>query len=825
MMRFCRLAVSLNVVALVSLTCGPVSAEPLRESTLLNDALDGPLRDCDEIIFAQRVSGNDHWYGNFGHYCETESQYSDRAITKEGDMRYAFGDGGRLCRLNLRTGKLTVLLDDPAGGVRDPNVHYDAAKILFSYRKGLTKTYHLYEIDVDGSNLRQLTDGPDNDIEPIYTPSGNIVFCSSRCHRYVPCWRTQVATLYGCDADGRNIRMLSNNAEQENTPWMLPDGRILYMRWEYVDRNQMLYHHLWTINPDGSGVMVYFGNQHDGLAMLDAKPIPATDKVVASFSPAHGLPEHMGPVTIVDPSLGPDEMSMARSLGKRSFRDPYPLSGDRFLVADNGGIHLLSSNGEVQTVYSPQESGPRWQCHEPRPLRSRRRESILPSGVALDEPTGRLVLSDIYEGRNVDGIRPGEVKKLLVLEQLPKPANFSGGQEPLTIGGTFTLQRIIGTVPVEEDGSAYMELPAARSLFFVALDENDLSVKRMQSFVTVQPGETTSCVGCHEQRTRAPHARPTNTLLAMRRPPSRPQPFRDAPDVLDFPRDVQPILNRHCVECHRPDRREGGVDLSGDHTPLYSTAYWTMFGHDLVADGRNKQGNRPPRTIGTSASRLMKLIDGSHYDAAPSEHERTVVRLWIESGAVYPGTYAALGSGMYPVKFPEATMKGRCGECHTATKASYRNVKAKAFYFQFGTREPPQPLLQDINDIILIRHLAYFQSGEAPLYQAMCNLDRPEKSIVLTAPLSRAAGGLELCGRSVFKNTSDPAYREILAAIEAAAEQLADQKRFDMPGFRPNRFYIREMQNFGILSAEAKENVSINPYATDQAYWATFFHR
>ena len=140
-------------------------------------------------------------------------------------------------------------------------------------------------------------------------------------------------------------------------------------------------------------------------------------------------------------------------------------------------------------------------------------------------------------------------------------------------------------------------------------------------------------------------------------------------------------------------------------------------------------------------------------------------------------------------------------------------------------REPPQPLLQDINDIILIRHLAYFQSGEAPLYQAMCNLDRPEKSLVLTAPLARDAGGLELCGRPVFENTSDPAYREIHAAVETAAEQLSQQKRFDMPGFRPNRFYIREMQNFGILPQTMPPDATVDPYATDQAYWRTFVHR
>jgi len=131
---------------------------------ILQTVLNGPMAGCDEIVFAQRVSGNDHWYGNFGHYCETESPYTERAMIKEGDMRYAFGNGGRLCRLNLRAGKLTVLLDDPEGGIRDPNVHYDGKKILFSYRKAGTKTYHLYEIDVDGANLRQLFFFNDKDI-------------------------------------------------------------------------------------------------------------------------------------------------------------------------------------------------------------------------------------------------------------------------------------------------------------------------------------------------------------------------------------------------------------------------------------------------------------------------------------------------------------------------------------------------------------------------------------------------------------------------------------------------------------------------------------
>jgi hypothetical protein len=667
----------------------------------------------------------------------------------------------------------------------------------------------------------------------------------------VPCWRTQVATLYRCDADGGNVRMLSNNAETENTPWMLPDGRVLYMRWEYVDRNQLLYHHLWTVNPDGTGVMVYFGNQHPGLVMLDAKPIPGTGRVVASFSPDHGRAEHMGWITIVDPRNGPDDMTRTRRISERSFRDPYPVSDEFFLVADDRGIYVLNDRGGLATVFEPGSSGCPLPPHEPRPLRPRLREPVLHSRFSNNEDVGHLLLHDVYAGRNMEGVRRGEIKKLLVLEQLPKPANFSGGQEPLTIGGTFTLQRILGTVPVEPDGSAYFAAPPVRSLFFVALDEHDLSVKRMQSFTSVQPGETLGCVGCHEPRTQAPHGdavseggtgtplptsftglhgvgsepvpllprRDALTLEAARRRPSRIEPFAGIPDVLDFPRDIQPILDRHCVECHHAGRREGGVELTGDMTPLYTISYWTMFTESLVSDGRNGRGNRPPRTIGSSASRLMTLIDGSHHNARLSERERTTIRLWIESGATYPGTYAALGSGMHPVDLPHEVFRRRCAECHTATEPSYRNVKADAFYYQFGQRRPPQPLLTSIQDIILIRHLAYFQLGESRLYQAYCNLSRPEQSLFLLAPLAKGAGGLGTCGAEVFADVHDADYQAILAAIQSAADRLNESKRFGMKGFVPNRFYIDEMQNYGLLPRPLPPDAEIDVYELEQAYW------
>lgn len=793
----------LVIALLLLLSVQPATGDEAAPAThqpgpLLSNMLAGPLAEQDEIVFAERVAGRDHWYVTFGYYSCHQGPGSKLGFGEhpDGKVIRGYGDGGRLCRLNLRTGQLNVILDDPQGGVRDPQLSYDGAKILFAYRRGGVPTYHLYEINIDGSGLKQLTDGPDDDIEPTYLPDGGIMFCSSRCRRFVNCWYTRVATLYRCNADGSNVRMISSNNDHDNTPWVLPDGRILYMRWEYVDRSQVHFHHLWTVNPDGSNVMVYYGNEFGGVAMLDAKPIPNSHQVVASFSPGHGMPEHMGHVTIVDPNAGPDVLTVTRRISKdgQLYRDPYAVSEQCFLVVNRKGIHVMDGEGNTELVYqsSPEAGG--LECHEPRLLVARPREPVIPSRVDLTSTTGQLVVADTTHGRNMEGVQAGEIKKFLVLEQLPEPVHFSGGMEPISIGGTFTLARILGTVPVEADGSAFMELPALRSLFLVALDANDMAVKRMQSFVTLQPGERTSCVGCHEQRSKAAVPRPD--LIALARAPSQIEPIRDVPDVLDFPRDIQPILDRHCVSCHDADRREGGVDLSGDHTASYSISYWTITRLGLVADGRNQAyGNRKPRSIGSSASRLMTLIDGSHHDARVSDLERKTIRLWIESSATYPGTYASLGCGMYPVHYPHALLQERCGSCHAEPS---NNDKQQGTILRFGKTTNLEPLT---------------------------NLDHPEKSLIVRAPLAKEAGGLGLCAERVFAGADDPLYRELLAAIGATAERLRVEKRFDMPGFRPNEHYIREMQRFGILPSELTPDDPIDPYATDQEYWRSFWHR
>ena len=169
-----------------------------------------------------------------------------------------------------------------------------------------------------------------------------------------------------------------------------------------------------------------------------------------------------------------------------------------------------------------------------------------------------------------------------------------------------------------------------------------------------------------------------------------------------------------------------------------------MFTHGLVKDGRNNYGNRDPRSIGAAASPLMEVVEGGlgHEKRVKlSDAEKKLVRFWIESGAVYPGTYGALGSGMVTVKYPEETIRKRCASCHAAKEKPKRNFKKGAFYYQFGERKPPQPLLNDINDIKSDSSYGLFRLGDSRLYQSYCNMDNPEASLFLLAPLAKEAGG------------------------------------------------------------------------------------
>ncbi|MDP6525469.1 MAG: discoidin domain-containing protein [Kiritimatiellia bacterium] len=793
--------------------------------------------DVRHVVFAERAHNgrgkvsDGHWYANLGYYARDP-------------RKKAYSSGGSLRKLDLGTGKTTVLLKDDGGTFRDPVVHYDGKTILFSYRKGGTAPFHLYEIQSDGSGLRQLTSGIYDDIEPCWLPDDSIMFVSGRARRYVNCWVTQVATLYTCDRKGRNIRQISANIEHDNTPCVLPDGRVIFQRWEYVDRSQVHYHHLWSVNPDGTGQMVYFGNLHPGGVFIDPQPIPDSDRIVFINSPSHGRAEHAGSICTLTDSNGPDDLSSVRKIsGGSSFRDPWALSEKDFLAAQGKSLVHLSGSGKVTALYT--HNG--FELNEPRPLVPRERERIISRRIDLSRTTGTLMLTDVTIGRNMGGVKKGQIKKLLVLESLPKPINYTGSMEPTSYGGTFTLERVLGTVPVEEDGSAHFDVPANRALILIALDRDGKAVKRMQSFLSVMPGEVTSCVGCHEDRRTAPRSVNTGQLQAMKRGPSRITPVPGIPDVIDYPRDIQPILDKHCVKCHNPKKRDGGVILTGDHGPVYSHSYYTLSATYQVSDGRNlPKSNYPPYGFGDAASPLMKLLRPDHYEVNLDRQEIETVRHWIHCGAPYIGTYAALIQGMIGSTGYEAShftaidtrilksekvtrasevIKRRCGSCHTGV----RNIPKHPADWGQGTRliQPQRAWKIKQKD-----NRAVWRFQQHILY----NLTHPAQSVQLLAPLAKKAGGYGACRElnragpdagkvsdktaAVFESRDDPDYQALLAAIQDTKTLHDSDPRWDTPGWKAPPEYIREMKRHGILPETFdREKDALDPHETDRRYW------
>jgi len=777
--------------------------EQLGPLDLKTDFRNGPMKDVKEVLFVIRKPSTDpHWYANFAYYAHDENQFP-----------FPLGAGGWMNILDVDSGEVRTIFKDENGTIRDPQIHYDGSKVVFSYLPEGKRHFNLYEINVDGSGLRQLTSGDWDDIEPSYTASGDIIFCSSRGKRWVQCWLTQVATLYTCGPNGENIRELSPNVEQDNTPWPLPNGQILYTRWEYVDRSQVHYHHLWTMNPDGTRQMVYYGNLAPEIVMIDAKPIPGSNKTVASFSPGHGIREHYGRITLVDPTGGPDDPSGAIPITNHyDHCDPWAFSENAFMAARHARIELVDRDGREQLLYQlPEEFALQgfW-IHEPRPIIPRMPEIAQADQTDPSKSTGCLALIDVYEGRQMQTVKRGSIKELLVLETLPEPIHYQGGMDQISIGGTFTLERIVGTIPVEPDGSALMELPALRSFFFVAMDHDGWPVKRMHSFTGVMPGEVTTCIGCHEDRTMTPTAAHQKAITkVLNREPRKPEPIADIPEVFDFVRDIQPILDRHCVECHNQERSDKGVVLCGDWTPKYTCAYETLSHRNMFGDNRNRpMSNFKPYEIGSCASKLMKLIDEKHEGATLSEHERKMVKFWLDAGANYAGTYAANVHGQIgwvyyetwirnDLDWPEIQAMGeaiarRCNGCHTDDRMI--------------------PLTPS-------HHVKRF----TPSW--MYNLSFPEKSRIFHGPLAKSAGGYERCKEVVFADKSDPDYQAILAGIERCRQYILSGTRPCITPFYASESYTREMIRYGVLPPDHDyKTMPIDPFAVDQKYWKSLWY-
>ena len=485
----------------------------------------------------------------------------------------------------------------PDGIVRDPDVSFNGRKILFSMRRNRSDDYHLYEINADGSSLCQLTFGAGlSDVNPIYLPDGRICFTSTREPKYCMCNRHIMGNLHTMDGDGANVQQIGHDTLHEGHPSLMPDGRILYDRWEYVDRNFGDAQGVWTVNPDGTNHAIHWKNNTNSPgAVLDAAH-SGSERFVCVFGSCHDRP--WGALAIVDRRLGLDlEKPVVRTwpadaidlVGQGNydtftrvplkFEDPYPLSDKYFLcsrmtgVGEEMAIYLVNTFGNTVPLHAEHPG-----CFDPMPVASRDRPPVIPSRTDLSKAEGSFFISDVYRGAGMQRIERGTIQRLRVVESPEKrfwtgPAwdGGTGTQAPGMAWDDFSNKRILGTVPVAADGSAYFTVPADTFVYFQLLDARGRMVQSMRSGTIVRPGETRGCAGCHEDRRTSTLA----TAIAPARPPRRaawnPGTARRGSSA------TRPRSSRSSTDtarCHDYGKKAGKkLNLAGDLGVVFNTPY------------------------------------------------------------------------------------------------------------------------------------------------------------------------------------------------------------------------------------------------------------
>ncbi len=638
-----------------------------REAMLAN-----PLVARQPIAFVVR-----HQYARDHHNTAT---FFPAALHEYNDGRYQ--GGGALKLLDVRSGRVSTLLELPQGVVRDPEVSFDGRRILFSMRRDANDSYHIHEISVAGGEPRALTRMKDvDDLDPIYLPDGGILFTSTREPKYCACNRHIMANLFRMNGDGSNIHQIGKSTLFEGHSSLMPDGRILYDRWEYVDRNFGDAQGLWTCNADGTNHAVFWGNNTPSPgAVLDGRAIPGSDMVVCTFSSCHDRP--WGAIAVVDPRRGldgrdpvvriwpEDARRLIKDPGaakdawdafmavKLKYEDPYPLAdaateagaGKYFLCSrmtgegEQTGIFLIDVFGNEIMLHT---EGPG--CFDPLPLGPRPVPRAAPDRRDFENRDGYFYVQDVYLGTHMAGIERGSVKHLRVVESPPKQFwtrpgwNGQGFEGPAMNWHDFGNKTILGTVPVEADGSAHFALPPEKFVFFQLLDENGMMVQSMRSGTLVQSGERASCIGCHEDRRTAPPLPTQGVPLALRRAPSRLDGWHGQIRPISYLRDIQPIWNQHCLSCHAAGQEhKTKLNLSGGRGLTFNVSYselWTK--RQLTVAGAGPAHTLQAKSWGSHPSKLIQTLRNGHYDVKLSPRELETLITWVDLNAPYYPSYAS----------------------------------------------------------------------------------------------------------------------------------------------------------------------------------------
>lgn len=745
--------------------------------------------------------------------------------------------GGALyvCRLTPDGPELTKLIDSPDGQILDCTLSYDGREVLFSWKQGgreygaqFDRTlapdenpdhmYKIYRMDVDGSDLTCITDGSSNNFNPCWLPDGDIAFLSDRKSAFAYCFTTTSPVLYRMDRDGNNVTRLSANYLNDFTPSVDAEGRILFSRWEYVDRPAIPIQSLWSVNPDGTGLSGVFGNRVLSPAtFMEAKSIPGTNKLLCVLTSHNG--PCRGAIGIIDRHFGPNSQKGIHNLTpevkidpvdvgsgnnvRGPYENPLPWNEEFFLVSKRGAVMLRDYEGTKEAVLLRPRDGLGF--YSPTPIRPTTRPPVIPSLLANANPDmlwAEMSMQDVYVGLEPH-VERGEIKRICVVQEIEKsqfaPQDFCGPRDRndrfahkipafgyqfpvVSCGATYAPKKVWGFADVESDGSAHFKVPTGVPIYFMALDEHGRALQRMRTFTHLMPGEKQGCIGCHADR---------NTVISQARPDvARPLPLamnHRAQDLempewglggFSYARIVQPVLDRHCTECHHARDTQGDVDLSGHKTDFFNVSYDVLARTGVIGQWHFEQ-------LGVGGHPLGK----SPYTSWISTYNNTESNI-LEVTPKHWGSPASLVADLILNGHPDKDGKRRVNvPAEDAQRVytwidlnvPYYGTSESAYYDRKGCRRLYPDNLDSVLADVADRRCNSCHNEGLPRKHYTRILE-PEENSFLFAPLAKAAGGMETCGKAVFASKDDPDYRRILEAFEPIRQQVEQRPRMDMPG-------------------------------------------